>query len=145
MLLHRKIVTSDILRPESDWHLINGNNLWFMESGLLNSDYHSPIWLKIIDKNERKIIDMNKTDLIAKISEVTEVSKKDVKAVVDALPDVIKDAVANDDKVALTGFATFSMFLYSNCIALCKMLPNIGLSISSDNSSVVLSLAIDAK
>lgn len=51
---------------------------------------------------------MNKTDLIAKISEVTEVSKKDVKAVVDALPDVIKEAVANDDKVALTGFATFS-------------------------------------
>ena len=50
---------------------------------------------------------MNKTDLIAKISEVTEVSKKDVKAVVDALPDVIKEAVANDDKVALTGFITF--------------------------------------
>ena len=51
---------------------------------------------------------MNKIDLIAKISEVTEVSKKDVKAVVDALPDVIKEAVANNDKVALTGFATFS-------------------------------------
>ena len=51
---------------------------------------------------------MNKTDLCAKISEVTEVSKKDVKAVIDALPDVIKEVVANDDKVALTGFATFS-------------------------------------
>ena len=51
---------------------------------------------------------MNKTDFIAKISEVTEVSKKDVKAVIDALPDVIKEAVANDDKVSLTGFATFS-------------------------------------
>lgn len=51
---------------------------------------------------------MNKTDLIAKISEVTTVSKKDVKAVIDSLPDVIKEAVANDDKVALTGFATFS-------------------------------------
>lgn len=50
---------------------------------------------------------MNKTDLIAKISEVAEVSKKDVKAVVDALPDVIKEAVTNDDKVALTGFITF--------------------------------------
>lgn len=51
---------------------------------------------------------MNKTDLIAKISEITDVSKKDVKAVIDSLPDVIKEAVANGDKVALTGFATFS-------------------------------------
>jgi len=50
---------------------------------------------------------MNKTDLIAKISEITKVNKKDVKAVVDALPDVIKEAVANDDKVTLTGFITF--------------------------------------
>lgn len=51
---------------------------------------------------------MNKTDLCAKISEVTEVSKKDVKAVVDALPDVIKEAVIGGDKVSLVGFATFS-------------------------------------
>ena len=50
---------------------------------------------------------MNKTDLIAKISEVTEVSKRNVKAVIDALPEVIKEAVANGDKVALTGFITF--------------------------------------
>lgn len=50
---------------------------------------------------------MNKTDLIAKISEITTVSKKDVKAVIDSLPDVIKEAVANGDKVALTGFITF--------------------------------------
>ena len=57
--------------------------------------------------NERNLIDMNKTDLIAKISEVTEINKKDVKAVIDALPEVIKEAVANDDKVALTGFITF--------------------------------------
>ena len=51
---------------------------------------------------------MNKTDLIVKISEVTEVSKKDVKAVIDALPDVIKDTVVAGDKVQLVGFATFS-------------------------------------
>lgn len=50
---------------------------------------------------------MNKTDLIAKISEVTEVSKKDVKAVIDALPEVIKEAVVAGDKVSLTGFITF--------------------------------------
>lgn len=51
---------------------------------------------------------MNKTDLCAKISEVTEVSKKDVKAVIDILPDVIKEVVAGGDKVSLVGFATFS-------------------------------------
>ena len=69
--------------------------------------FYSPILIKIIDMNERNLIDMNKTDLIAKISEVTEINKKDVKAVIDALPEVIKEAVANDDKVALTGFITF--------------------------------------
>lgn len=50
---------------------------------------------------------MNKTELVNKISEAVEVSKKDVKAVIDALPDVIKDAVADGDKVSLVGFATF--------------------------------------
>ena len=51
---------------------------------------------------------MNKQELVEKISQVTTISKKDVKAVVDALPDVIKEAVANGDKVQLVGFATFS-------------------------------------
>jgi DNA-binding protein HU-beta len=50
---------------------------------------------------------MNKTEIITKISEVAEVSKKDVKAVIDALPDVIKDTVSDGDKVSLTGFVTF--------------------------------------
>ena len=50
---------------------------------------------------------MNKTDLCAKISEITTVSKKDVKAVIDILPDVIKDTVVAGDKVSLTGFITF--------------------------------------
>lgn len=51
---------------------------------------------------------MNKQELVEKISQVTEISKKDVKTVVDALPDVIKETVANGDKVQLVGFATFS-------------------------------------
>ncbi len=50
---------------------------------------------------------MNKTEFIAKISDTTEVSKKDVKAVIDALPDVIKDTVTGGEKVSLVGFATF--------------------------------------
>lgn len=51
---------------------------------------------------------MNKQELVEKISQVTEISKKDVKAVVDALPDIIKEAVIGGDKVQLVGFATFS-------------------------------------
>ena len=33
-----------LLRPESDWHLINGNNLWFVES----SNHYSPILVENI-------------------------------------------------------------------------------------------------
>ena len=50
---------------------------------------------------------MNKTEFIAKISDKTEVSKEDVKAVIDALPDIIKDTVISGDRILLTGFVTF--------------------------------------
>lgn len=50
---------------------------------------------------------MNKTELVNKISEVAEVNKKQAKAVIDVLPDIIKDAVADGDKVSITGFITF--------------------------------------
>lgn len=49
---------------------------------------------------------MNKTDLIAKISEVTEVNKKEVKAVVDALPEIFKEVVSTGEKINLVGFMT---------------------------------------
>ena len=49
---------------------------------------------------------MNKTDLCAKIAEATEVNKKDVKAVIDALPEIFKDVVSTGDKINLVGFMT---------------------------------------
>jgi nucleoid DNA-binding protein len=50
---------------------------------------------------------MNKSELIDAIAENAEVSKKDVGSVIDAMQDVISDALVNGDKVALTGFGTF--------------------------------------
>lgn len=51
---------------------------------------------------------MNKTELITKISNITNVNKKDVKAVIDVLPNIIKETIVSGNKVALAGFITFS-------------------------------------
>lgn len=50
---------------------------------------------------------MNKTELIKAISETTEISQKNVAAVIETMQEVIKNTVSNGDKVAITGFATF--------------------------------------
>lgn len=50
---------------------------------------------------------MNKSELIKTISETTEISRNDVAAVIETMQNVIKDTVANGDKVSITGFATF--------------------------------------
>lgn len=50
---------------------------------------------------------MNKSELIDAIAENTDLSKKDVASVIDAMQDVVSDALVNGDKVALTGFGTF--------------------------------------
>ncbi len=50
---------------------------------------------------------MNKTELTRVIAEKTGMTKKDAGAVLDVLPDIIKEIVANGDKVAITGFITF--------------------------------------
>lgn len=50
---------------------------------------------------------MNKKEMIDKLSEVTGVTKKDTKAILDAFPDVIKEAVEKEGKVSMVGFATF--------------------------------------
>lgn len=50
---------------------------------------------------------MNKTDLIEKVAETSEVSKKDAAKVVDALFDSIKGALSSGDNVQLIGFGTF--------------------------------------
>ena len=50
---------------------------------------------------------MKKTDLIAAVAEQTGLSKKDAEKALNATIDTIIKAVAEDDKVQLTGFGTF--------------------------------------
>ncbi|GBF72761.1 DNA-binding protein [Paenibacillus sp. 598K] len=52
---------------------------------------------------------MNKTDLIAKVAEATELSKKDATKAVDAVFDAISDALQSGDKVQLVGFGNFEV------------------------------------
>ena len=50
---------------------------------------------------------MNKTELIAKVAEKSELSKKDAEKAVSAILDTIVSAVAEGDKIQLVGFGTF--------------------------------------
>ncbi|QVK20321.1 HU family DNA-binding protein [Mycoplasmatota bacterium] len=50
---------------------------------------------------------MNKIDLIAKISDNVHVSKKDAELVLNATLTSITEALANGEKVSLTGFGSF--------------------------------------
>ncbi len=52
---------------------------------------------------------MNKTELIARVAEKTDLSKKDVTRVVDAVFEIITDALQNGDKVQLVGFGNFEV------------------------------------
>lgn len=54
---------------------------------------------------------MNKTQLIDKVAEKAEITKADAKKAVDALFEAVGDALldANDGKVAILGFGTFSV------------------------------------
>lgn len=51
---------------------------------------------------------MNKQELITVLAERTTLTKKDVASVIDVLPKVIKETVANGDKINLVGFMTVS-------------------------------------
>ena len=55
------------------------------------------------------IIEMNKTELIAKVQENIdiEVSKKDLTTILDGIIETIKTNVASGEKIALAGFGTF--------------------------------------
>jgi DNA-binding protein HU-beta len=50
---------------------------------------------------------MHKSDLAKKVSEVTGLSHKDAEAAVDASFDAITAALADGEKVVITGFGTF--------------------------------------
>ncbi len=52
---------------------------------------------------------MNKTELVAAVAAKAELSKKDAEAAVNAVFDLVKDALAEGDKVSLIGFGTFSV------------------------------------
>lgn len=52
---------------------------------------------------------MNKTELIAKVSDVAELTKKDATRAVDAVFDAITEALKAGDKVQLIGFGNFEV------------------------------------
>lgn len=52
---------------------------------------------------------MNKSELIGTISEAADLKVKESEALFEAMTDVIYETLANDGKVAITGFGTFSV------------------------------------
>ena len=52
---------------------------------------------------------MNKTELVAAITEQTKLSKKDAEAALKAFTDVVADELKKGGKVQLVGFGTFEV------------------------------------
>lgn len=52
---------------------------------------------------------MNKTDLINEIAAKADLNKTDARKALDATLESIEQALANDDKIQLIGFGTFSV------------------------------------
>lgn len=52
---------------------------------------------------------MNKADLVARVAEMTDLSKKDVTKAVEAVFDAIAEALHNGEKVQLVGFGNFEI------------------------------------
>ena len=52
---------------------------------------------------------MNKTELVAAMAEQTNLSKKDVEAVLKSFADVVSEELKNDGRVQLVGFGTFEV------------------------------------
>ena len=52
---------------------------------------------------------MNKTQLVARISEVSGLTKKDAEAALNATLSTIQEALSANEKVVLTGFGTFEV------------------------------------
>ena len=50
---------------------------------------------------------MNKTELVAAITEQTELSKKDAEKALKAFTDIVADELKKGEKVQLVGFGTF--------------------------------------
>ncbi|MBE0068696.1 HU family DNA-binding protein [Thermoanaerobacterium thermosaccharolyticum] len=52
---------------------------------------------------------MNKADLVTKIAEKSELTKKDAEKALNAFVDVVQEALKQGDKVQLVGFGTFEV------------------------------------
>jgi len=52
---------------------------------------------------------MNKSELITAVADASELSKVDAGRAIDALVEVIAQALKNNDKVSLVGFGTFAI------------------------------------
>ncbi len=52
---------------------------------------------------------MNKTELVAKISDASGLTKKDAEAALNATLGAIQESLVGGDKVVLTGFGTFEV------------------------------------
>ncbi|TCS84133.1 HU family DNA-binding protein [Tepidibacillus fermentans] len=52
---------------------------------------------------------MNKTELIAKVAEMAELTKKDATKAVDAIFETISEALKEGDKVQIIGFGNFEV------------------------------------
>lgn len=52
---------------------------------------------------------MNKTELITAVAEKTGLAKKDADSAVNAVIDIIVDAISKEEKVQLVGFGTFEV------------------------------------
>lgn len=52
---------------------------------------------------------MNKKELVNLIAEKTETTKKDAAAVVDAVIEVVTEALSKGERVRITGFGTFEV------------------------------------
>ena len=59
--------------------------------------------------NEKRIITMNKTELIAAVAEKTGLTKKDSERVINATVETIVDGLKKGDKVQLSGFGIFEV------------------------------------
>jgi len=52
---------------------------------------------------------MNKVELVAKIAEKSELTKKDAEKALNAFVDAVQEALKQGDKVQLVGFGTFEV------------------------------------
>lgn len=52
---------------------------------------------------------MNKQELITKVAEYTEATKKDVEAFINAFVDVVTESLANREDVNISGFGKFEV------------------------------------